>query len=105
MIEHEYRAAALETVERLLMNAYARDRVSAALYESLVDGLSFGPCELPRVEEREWLRGAIAVPIQEATNVALRTLAWQITRALEQAPSGLLDRLDQSRRWQGLGWE
>jgi hypothetical protein len=103
MIERERRT--LTTVERLLSTAYARARISEAVYDVVTDGMSFGPCDLPRADDREWLRGALAMPIQEASDAALRSLAWEVTQALEHAPNGLLDRLEHSHRWQELGWE
>jgi hypothetical protein len=102
MIEHERHLA---TMERLLSSANARTRIAETLIEVLEDGLTFGPGELPRSTDREWLRGAIAVPVQEASTTALRALAWEVTRAFEHAPDGLLARLERSRLWQELGWE
>jgi len=95
----------LRTVARLVATAQARDKVAEALYEVLLDGMQPGPCDLPEAADREWLRGAMAIPLQEATDSALETLVWQISQALEHAPNGLLDRLERSRRWQELGWE
>ena len=95
----------LLAVERQLSTAFARDRVAQALYEALLQGIEFGPCELPQPEDREWIRGAMAIPLQEATDAALQFLSWGITRALERAPDGLLGRFERSHRWQELGWE
>jgi hypothetical protein len=92
-------------VERLLTTSYARDRVAEALYEILLDGLTCSPCDLPAARDREWIRGSLAVPIQETTSAALRALVWEMARALEDAPDGLLDRLDRSHRRSELGWE
>jgi hypothetical protein len=47
----------------------------------------------------------MAVPLQEATDAALRSLSHGMTRAMEQAPAGLLERFERSHRWQALGWE
>jgi hypothetical protein len=92
-------------IERQIATDFARDRVAKALYEVIVDGLRFGPCDLPTGEDREWIRGAIAMPIQEATEVALRVLARRLAQALDRAPNGVLDRFDASHRWQELGRE
>ena len=92
-------------VEVHIATGYARDKVAKALYEVIVDGVEFGPRDLPTSEDREWIRGAIAIPIQEATEIALHTLAWRLTQALERAPDGLLDRFDASHRARDLGWE
>jgi hypothetical protein len=86
------------TIERRIETEYARDRVAKALHEVVLDSVGFGPCDLPTRDDREWIRGAIAMPIQEATDAALRVLARRLTQALDRAPDGLLDRLDASHR-------
>ena len=92
-------------VERLLTTPYARHRVAEALYEVLLDGFSGTPCDLPEAKDREWIRGALAIPIQQTTSAALRALVWEMSHALEEAPTGLLDRLDRAHRRGQLGWE
>ena len=92
-------------VERLLTTTFAHDRVAEALYEVLLDGLTCSPCDLPAVGDREWIRGALAVPIQDTTEAALRTLVWEMARVLENAPDGLLGRLDRAHRRSQFGWE
>lgn len=74
----------------------AHDRVAALLYEIVVDGSQFGPCDLPQAEDREWLLGAMAVPIQAAADAALDSLSRSMTRAVASGPNGLLARLQQS---------
>ncbi len=86
------------TIERQVETEYARDVVAKALHEVVLDSVGFGPCDLPTRDDREWIRGAIAMPIQEATDAALHVLARRLTQALERAPNGLLDRLDASHR-------
>ena len=86
------------------MSEHARDRVAKALYEAVVEGLEFGPRDLARAEDREWIRGCIAVPLQEATDAALEVLAWSMSRALERAPDGLLDRYVESHHLEDLGF-
>ena len=80
-------------IECQIATEYGRDRIAKALYEVIHDGLEFGP------------RGAIAIPIQEATEVALHVLAWRLAQVLERAPNGLPDRFHASHRWVELGWE
>ena len=104
MIEKAARRTLL-AVERQISTEFARDSVAHALYEVLVEGLEFGPCELPLPEDRAWIRGAMAVPLQEATEAALASLSRGMARALERAPADLLDRLERSHQWQALGWE
>ena len=88
--EHTRRTA----IERHIATDYARDKVALALYEVILDGVGYGPRDLRASEDREWIRGAIAVPIHEATEVALHVLAWRVTQALERAPDGLRRRID-----------
>lgn len=84
---------------------YARDKVAKALYEAVVQGLEFGPRDLPRPEDREWIHDNIGMPLQEATDAALEVLAWSVSRALARAPSGLLDRYERSHHLESLGIE
>jgi len=73
---------------------YARDRVARALYEAVLEGLALGPRDLRLAEDREWIHGAIAVPLQEATDAAIQVLVRSVSRTLAQAPDGLLDRFE-----------
>ena len=84
---------------------YARDKVSRALYEAVVEGLEFGPRDLPRADDRDWIRGNLAIPLQEATDAALEVLTGSVTRTLERAPNGLLDRFEESHHLEELGFE
>jgi hypothetical protein len=84
---------------------YARDRVARALYEAIVDGLEFGPRDLPKAEDREWLRRAMTAPLHEATEAALAALGSSVGQALERAPTGFLDRFEGSHHLQDLGYE
>lgn len=95
----------LKAIQRQIETAFARDAVSKALYAVIVEGMELGPCSLPIAEDREWIRGAIAVPIQEAGEVALEVLAWRLAQALDQAPERLREQFERSRRWQTLGWD
>ena len=92
-------------IARNLASEYARDKVAKALYAAVVDGLEFGPRDLPLAEDREWIRGAIAVPMQEASDAAIQVLASSVGRALELAPNDLLDRYARSHHLQELGIE
>jgi hypothetical protein len=102
-------AIAIETrcdvLERSVVTAHSRDAVTKALYEALLDGLDFGPRDLPRVEDREWLRGAVAMPLQEATDAALHALVWNVAEAIESAPIAVRERFDRSHEGEDLGWE
>ncbi len=84
---------------------HARDKVATALYEAVVQGLEFGPRDLPRAEDQEWIRANIAIPLQDATDAALQTLVRSVSRTLETAPDGLLDRFEKSHHLEDLGIE
>ena len=93
----------LRTLNRHLSTQYARDQVGRALFDVVVDGMEFGPCALPTADDRDWLRGALAVPLHEATDVALDVLAWRISQLLDGAPEPLRDRFDR-RHAEELAW-
>ena len=92
-------------IARHIASQYARDRVARALYEAVVEGLEFGPRDLPQADDREWIRGAIALPLQEASDAAVEVLVWSVSRTLERAPNDLLDRYVRSHHLQELGIE
>lgn len=94
-----------QRIAHRLASEYARDNVARALYETVLRGLEFGPRDLPRAEDREWIRGCIAIPLQEATDAALRVLVLSMSRTLERAPDGFLDRLDRSYHLAEFGIE
>jgi len=104
MIDHHGEPLA-QVISRQLATAYARDRVAASLYSAVVEGLEFGPRDMPLAGDREWIRGAIAISLQEATDAALEVLASSVTRALERAPNGLLERYERSHHLADLGFE
>ncbi|HZM71992.1 MAG TPA: hypothetical protein VFC71_01330 [Candidatus Polarisedimenticolia bacterium] len=95
--------ARLHTLNRHLGTEYARAQVSRALFEVVLDGLELDPCRLPASADRDWLRGAIAMPIHEATTVALDVLAWRMERILDGAPQPLRERFDRSHA-EELSW-
>jgi hypothetical protein len=92
-------------IARHVVSDHARDAVVKALYEAVVDGLEFGPSDLARADDRDWIRGHIAIPLQEATDAALEVLAWSVSRALERAPDDLLERYVKSHDLEDLGFE
>jgi hypothetical protein len=92
-------------VARHITTTYARDTVAKAFYEVILDGVEYGPRDLQTSEDREWIRGAIAMPIQEATEVALHDLARRLGHALERAPRGMVTRYEASHAGQEIGSE
>jgi hypothetical protein len=94
-----------QLIARGVASEYARDKVAAALFEAVLLGLEFGPRDLPLAEDREWIRGNIAVPLQEATDAALQVLVMSVARTLERAPEDFLDRFERSHHLETLGIE
>jgi hypothetical protein len=92
-------------LERHIASDYARDKVAAAFFETILDGLEYGPRDLPTPQDRDWIRGAIAIPIQEATDVALHDLARRLGRTLVRAPDRWLDRYEASHAGVEMGSE
>jgi hypothetical protein len=92
-------------IARHVGTAFARDRVIRALHDAVRDGLEFGPRDLPLAQDREWIRGAIAIPLQEAADAALEVLAASIARSLERSPTGWLDRFERSHHLVDSGVE
>ena len=92
-------------IARRVASPYAHDKVATALFEAVVQGLEFGPRDLPLAEDREWIRGIVAVPLHQATNAALQALVSSVSTALERAPNHFLDRYEQSHHLQDLGIE
>jgi hypothetical protein len=94
-----------QLIARGVASEYARDKVAAALYEAVLLGLEFGPRDLPQAGDREWIRGNLAVPLQEATDAALQVLVVSVSRTLERAPKDFLRRFEQSHHLEALGME
>lgn len=84
------------TRETRLLPRYSKQRSRAC-------GSGHAICPMP--EDREWIRGCIAVPLQEATDAALEVLTWAVARSRQQAPDGLLERLERSRHLVDMGIE
>jgi hypothetical protein len=93
------------SIERRVATAHSRDTITKALYDVVLDAIDFGPRDLPMREDRDWMRGAVAVPLQEATDVALHALIWNVAEALQRAPDRIRDRFDRSYEGEDLGWE
>lgn len=92
-------------LERHVATTHARDTVAKALYEVAIEGLGYGPRDLPTSADREWIRGAIAMPIQEATELTLHDLARRLDHALERGPDGLPARFEMSHEGADIGAE
>lgn len=96
---------ALPMIERHVAATGAETQVSTVLYEAVLEAVRFGPRDLPRSADQEWIQGAIAVPVQEAVQRAMRALCAELARVLEDAPDRLLDRLAFSHESADLGYE
>jgi len=82
-------------IGRHLTSAYAYDRITAALYEVVVDSVELGPCEVRAAEARAWLRSAVARPLRVSSVVALESLRRELDRVFDGAPDVLVDWLDE----------
>jgi hypothetical protein len=98
---HDRRLAVLQ---RRITSDRARHALALALYEAVVDGLEFGPRDLATPADREWIHGAIAVPLQESVDVALDALAWRVAVLLGRAPDELGTRYVRSHEDGGASW-
>jgi hypothetical protein len=87
----EHRAAILR---RRIATDRARHSIALALFEAAADGVELGPRDIAAVADREWLRGAVAISIQETADVALDALVWRLADVLGRAPCGLGERYD-----------
>lgn len=94
-----------QLIAQAVAGEYARDKVMAAFYDAVVQGLEFGPRDLPLPQDRDWIRGNIAVPLQDATDVALGVLVTLVARTLERAPKDFLDRFEGSHHLAPFGIE
>lgn len=95
----------IEHLERRIVTVRSRDIVIHALYDVLCEAIDFGPRGLPTTDDREWLRGAVAIPLQEATEVAMHALVWHMAEAIDRAPTAVRGRFDRSHEGEELGWE
>lgn len=95
----------IQLIERRVATSHSRDTITKALYDVLTEAIDFGPRDLPLPEDRDWMRGAVAVPLQEATDVALHALIWNVAETFERAPDRIRDRFDRSHDGEDLGWE
>jgi len=76
-----------DLIRRRSVSLYARMRVAEAIRALAVD-ICGGDEALPAAD-RAWLRQAIASPVNEATEEALRVLVDELTSALRVAPARL----------------
>jgi hypothetical protein len=95
----------VDVLRRRIATERARHALTMALYEALADGLEFGPRDLASPADREWVHGAMAVPLQESADVALDALVWRIAILLERAPDELGARYVRSHDASELGLE
>jgi len=92
-------------LHRRIATERARHALALALFEAVADGIEFGPRDLAAAADREWLHGAVAIPIQETADVALDALVWRLADLLGHAPNGLGERFTRSHEGADLGWD
>ena len=92
-------------LRRRIATERARHALAMALYEAVADGIEFGPRDLVASADREWLHGAVAIPIQETADVALDALIWRLADVLGRGPNDLGERFTRSHEGVELGWD
>lgn len=92
-------------LHRRIATERARHALALALFEAVADGIEFGPRDLAAAADREWLHGAVAIPIQETADVAFDALVWRLSDLLGRAPNGLGERFTGSHEGDELGWD
>jgi len=65
---------ALPMIERHVAATGVETQISAVLYEAVLGAVRFGPRDLPHSADREWIRGAMAAPVQEVVRRAMQAL-------------------------------
>ena len=93
-----------DAARRLVSTEYSRQLVASALHEALVEGLHVRAGALGPIE-RSWLREWLEVTVPRLTERTINALATQLEAALWDAPTELLDRLEERRLQADLGVE
>lgn len=90
---------------RRVHSEFARTRLMEATYDAAMDALHPALHEVSSVDERTWLREALARPLRLAVEAALDVLAIELDVALEEAPVSLRRKIEDTPRWRASGWE
>ncbi len=85
-----------DAVRRRSVSLYAQLRLSEAIRSVALD--ICGDPELLSPKDRAWLRQALATPVTEATEEALRVLVQELSAALRSAPARLRPQIVTSPR-------
>lgn len=94
-----------EEIEARLRQVHGYGRVAELLYALTCDALLTAGPEAFRVAEWEQLTRLMRAPISHAANVALDTLATELSETLGEVPPELAERVDQLRRYAEIGRE
>jgi hypothetical protein len=78
---------------RLLETDFAHDRLAAALFEVLADGLDLGPCAVLTAADRTWVRDAISGAIQRTAADAVERLVSDLASSFATGPAALVERM------------
>jgi len=92
-------------LHRRVHTEYARAHLRQAAYDAAMDALHPALHEVANVEERAWLRDALAKPIHLAVESALDVLAIELSLALGDAPPSLRRKIEETPRWRVAGLE
>jgi hypothetical protein len=98
----DHRAVVLR---RRIATDRARHAIATALFEAVADGIEFGPRDLSSSADREWLRGAVAIPIQESADDALDAIVWRLSDLLGRAPGDMAARFIESDGAEDPCWD
>ncbi len=92
-------------LHRRVRSEFARTRLTEAAYDAAMDALHPALHEVSSVDERTWLREALARPLHLAVEAALDMLAIELDVALEDAPVSLRRKIEDTPRWRVPGWK
>jgi hypothetical protein len=92
-------------LRRRVRSEFARTRLTEAACDAAMDALHPALREVSSVDERIWLREALARPLHLAVEAALDVLAIELDVALEDAPVSLRRKIEDTPRWRVSGWE
>jgi hypothetical protein len=92
-------------LRRRIATERARRALRIALFEVVADGIELGPRDVGGAADRDWIRGAVAIAIQETADVALDALVWRLADVFGRAPGGLGERCVPSHEDDDSGWD
>jgi hypothetical protein len=92
-------------LRRRVRSEFARTRLTEAAYDAAMDALHPALHEVTSLDERAWLRDALARPLHRAVESALDVLAVELAHTLDSAPLSIRRKVEETPRWRASGWE